>query len=199
MKKAKPWIQAVLILAIFVAAVVYFLLPILDPTAPGGPKLSFGGSETCQLGGALADFNAAGFYMGEDVQEYSFTGHTSQDNFSIFMDAGRSQSCGGGQLVNKGDGYRTGSECMVYSFSLRYADGGYMTCNGTETLGNTREAINAGLGKPTETYSAKDVYDQYDYSKRGRDYIFRFYYDESGICTRVSAYQVDPQLSFQSF
>ena len=199
MKKVRIWLQVVLFLAIVAAAVVIFILPILGDTAPGGPKLSFGGGETCQLGGPLEEFNAAGFYMSEDIQTHSFSGHTAQDNFSVFLDAGRSQSCGSGQLVNKGDGYRSGRECMVYSFELRLEDGGRMTCNGVETLGSTREAINAGLGKPGETGNSYGEYDRYSYSKQGRDYIFRFYYDESGICVRTTAAQADPKLSFQSF
>ena len=196
MKKVSTWRRVGLFLVITVAAVVIFILPILGTTAPGGPKLSFGGSDTCQLGGSLEEFNAAGFYMGEKTQERSFSGHTSQDNFKVFLNAGRSQSCGGGQLVNKGDGYRSGTECMVYSFELRYADGGHMTCNGTETLGNTQEAIHSGLGKPA-LHDSK--YDQYTYQKGGRSYDFYFYYDESGVCTSVAAYQIDPKLSFQSF
>lgn len=199
MKKVKVWLQAGLFLIIVAAAVIFFILPILSTTAPGGPKLSFGGVETCQLGGTLEEFNAAGFYMGEEIQTHSFSGHTAHDDLYVFLDAGRSQCCGEGQLVNRGDGYKSGIECMVYSFELRLEDGGQMTCNGVETLGSTREAINAGLGKPGETGNSSGEYDRYSYSKQGRDYIFRFYYDESGVCIRTTAAQVDPKLSFQSF
>ena len=140
MKKAKTWLGVLLFLVIAVAAVVIFILPVLSDTAPGGPKLSFGGPETCQLGGSLEEFNAAGFYMGEDVQNHSFSGHRAESDFQVYLSADRAQSCGSGQLMNKGDGYKSGRECMVYSFSLRLEDGGHMICNGTEILGNTQDA-----------------------------------------------------------
>ena len=193
MKKAKTWLGVLLFLVIAVAAVVIFILPVLSDTAPGGPKLSFGGPETCQLGGPLEEFNAAGFYMGEDVQNHSFSGHRAERDFQVYLSADRAQSCGSGQLMNKGDGYKSGRECMVYSFSLRLEDGGHMTCNGTEILGNTQDAIRAALGQPAETYSDSDLY---RYSKSGRTYNFRLYIDEAGICTSLSAYQDDPNISF---
>ena len=196
MKKVKTLLGVLLFLGIVAAAVAIFILPILGTTAPGGPKLSFGGPETCQLGGSLEEFNAAGFYMSKDVQEHSFTGHTTQDKLGVYLDAGRGQSCGSGRLVNKGDGYRRGSECMVYSFSLRLEVGGHMTCNGTEILGSTQDAIQAALGKPAETYSDSDLH---CYTKGGRTYNFRLYYDEAGVCIKLSAYQDDPKLSFLSF
>lgn len=195
MKKVSTWFRVGLFLVIAAAAVVIFILPALGDTAPGGPKLSFGGSGTCQLGGALEDFNAAGFYMSRDVQEHTYTGLSTQDSLSVYLSADRVQSCGKGQLVNKGDQWLKGTECMVFSFRLNYADGGYMTCNGTETLGNTQEAIRAGLGAPAKQLS---TYDEYTYKKRGRTYTFQFSYDESGICSSVSAYQEDPNLSFYS-
>ena len=199
MRKASNWIRVILFLVIVGAAIVFIILPMLGTTAPGRPKLSFGGSETCQLGDTLEKFNAAGLYMGKNTQDHTYTGLSSQDNLAVYPNADRAQSCGKGHLVNKGDKWLKGVECMVYSFELRYADGGRMTCDGVETLGSTREAINAGLGKPGETGNAYGEYDRYSYSKQGRDYIFRFYYDESGICVRATAAQADPKLSFQSF
>ena len=196
MKKAKTWLGVLLFLVIAVAAVVIFILPVLSDTAPGGPKLSFGGPETCQLGGSLEEFNAAGFYMGEDVQNHSFSGHRAERDFQVYLSADRAQSCGKGHLVNKGDKWLKGVECMVYSFELRYADGGRMTCDGVETLGSTQEAIRSGLGNPEQS---NDEYDKYIYKKSGRTYTFYFYYDESGVCTSAEAYQNDPKLSFQSF
>ena len=196
MKKAKTWLGVLLFLVIAVAAVVIFILPVLSDTAPGGPKLSFGGPETCQLGGSLEEFNAAGFYMGEDVQNHSFSGHRAESDFQVYLSADRAQSCGKGHLVNKGDKWLKGVECMVYSFELRYADGGRMTCDGVETLGSTQEAIRSGLGNPAQS---NDEYDKYIYKKSGRTYTFYFYYDESGVCTSAEAYQNDPKLSFQSF
>jgi len=196
MKKVSNWLRVGLFLVIVGAAVVYFILPALGDTAPGGPKLSFGGSGTCQLGGALEDFNTAGFYMSESVQDHTYTGLSTQDDIKVYLSAGRTQSCGEGQLVNKGDKWLKGVECMVFSFELRYADGGHMTCDGTETLGNTREAMNSALGTPAEH---SGDYDKYSYSKGGRTYSFIFYYDESGVCTSVTAAQHDPKLSFYSF
>lgn len=37
------------------------------------------------------------------------------------------------------------------------------------------------------------------HKKSGGTCTFYFYYDESGVCTSVAAYQNDPKLSFQSF
>ena len=187
MRKASNWIRVILFLVIVGAAIVFIILPMLGTTAPGGPKLSFGGSETCQLGDTLEKFNAAGLYMGKNTQDHTYTGLSNAD---------RAQSCGKGHLVNKGDKWLKGVECMVYSFELRYADGGRMTCDGVETLGSTQEAIRSGLGDP-EQYD--DEYDKYIYKKSGRSYTFYFYYDESGVCTSAEAYQNDPKLSFQSF
>lgn len=196
MKKASTWIRIGLFVLIVGWLVVFKIIPLLGTTAPGGPKLSFGGTETCQLGDSLEDFNAAGFYMGDSTQEHTYTGLSTQDNLRVYIGGNREQSCGKGQLVNKGDKWLKGMECMVYSFELNYSEGVHMTCNGTEILGNTQEAVHSGLGNPA-LYDSK--YDQYTYKKGGRTYTFYFNYDESGVCTSVSAYQNDPQLSFQSF
>lgn len=196
MKKTEVFIRVGLFLAIVGGIVIFKIIPLLSHTAPGGPKLSFGGSETCRLGDALEDFNAAGFYMGESTQDHTYTGLSTQDNLKVYLSEDRAQSCGKGQLVNKGDKWRKGSECMVYSFELNQSSGGNMTCNGTETLGNTQEAIQSGLGTPA-LHDSK--YDQYTYKKGGRTYTFSFYYDENGVCTSVSAHQDDPQLSFYSY
>lgn len=196
MRKVSNWIRVILFFVIVGAAIVFIILPMLGTTAPGGPKLSFGGSETCQLGDTLEKFNAAGLYMGKNTQDHTYTGLSSQDNLAVYPNADRAQSCGKGHLVNKGDKWLKGVECMVYSFELRYADGGRMTCDGVETLGSTREAIRSGLGNPEQS---NDEYDKYIYKKSGRTYTFYFYYDESGVCTSAEAYQNDPKLSFQSF
>ena len=195
MKKLSNWLRVGLFLVIVAAAVVYYILPALGTTAPGGPKLSFGGAETCQLGDALEVFNAAGFYMGESVQDQTYTGLSSHNKLKVYLSAAREQSCGTGTLVNKGDKWLKGVECMVYSFALRLEDGGHMTCDGTETLGNTKEAIHAAFGTPAERNAE---FERYKWSRMGRSYLFTFYYDEE-VCTEILAYQDDPHLSFRSY
>lgn len=196
MKKARTWLGVGLFVVIVAAAVVVFILPALGDTAPGGPELSFGGSEICQLDGALEEFNAAGFYMAEDMQAHSFSGQSTMPDLAVYLSADRAKSCGKGRLVNKSGEYLRGAKCMVYSFSLRLEDGGHMTCDGTETLGNTREAINAAFGTPAKR---ANTYDTYHWSKLGRGYDFTFYYDDGGVCGSVTAAQDDPKISFTTF
>ena len=49
MKKTEIFIRVGLFLAIVGGIVIFKIIPLLSHTAPGGPKLSFGGSETCRL------------------------------------------------------------------------------------------------------------------------------------------------------